>query len=564
MKRLLLFVIITLMFILSASGKSNIYKFEKEIKNILKKVTPSIVKVIAENGKKYMATGIIVDNSHILSNITITRHPYKKIYIETDKGKQFPVKLIGKDLKSGLILLKYKNIILKPIKQGEGAETGDWVILVGSFYNNLPSVFQGIVSSLSDEELILNAPMPPGGVGGAVLNRDGNLIGVVRGKLGFSLSPTFTFSNGEGNIIIKGKDYKNNSLCYAVPIKKTKYIITQLRKFGKVKRGWLGINISQYNSNGIEISSIIDKSPATKSLLKKGDIITDINDKKISTIVDLQKAVSTIMPGSKIQITIRRNGKKIKFPIIVGEKDSYQREFDKRLDFEKRKKLMIESFIQNKRFPKIDIEKFKINYSGTPRLGIYIKELNKKDAKRFKSKKNYGLLITGVVKNSAADKAGIKKWDILIGTDTKDIKSKNELRNILRSSKPSEKLTFKIYRNGVLQRISVIPNTNFSFNKEILKDSIRDLSLLISDDFNLNKKLLMKKMKEKIRLLESSSNKKDLENLKLEIKHLKAKLMDYYKTEYKKLIAKEMAIRKELEKLKKEEEKRARTATRHK
>jgi len=531
---MIMLVLVYFMVIISAKDKNPIYKFEKNVKDILNKVSPSIVKVIAENNRKYIATGIVVDKSYILSNIIITRHHYDKIYAETKDGKQFPVKLIGKDSHSGLILLKYKNNKLKYLKTGKSAQTGDWIVLIGAFYNKIPAIYQGIVSSFSNAELILNAPIPPGGVGGAVLNKDGKLIGIVRGRLKFSTSPTMSFNNDWGNITISGQRLKSNDLCYAVPIHRINNIINQLKKYGRVKQSWIGINVSPYKTaanKGLLITSVVKNSPAYKSKLKGGDIVVKIDNKNINSIIDLQETVNSVIPGNKINFTVLRNNSNKHILLTVGE-NSYNKSQIERL---KERMKRIETYYKYSRFPKIDIEKYKINFSGTPKLGIFVKELNKKDAIKFKSKKDYGLLVTKLIKNEPAHKYGMKKWDIIIGANDINIKTKDDLRNVLRNSM-SKKIKFKIYRNGKLNNISIIPKNNLHFNKEALRDSLKDISLLISDDININNTIKINKIKEEMAKLKSKNKyitEAEKDKIQKNINILRRRMKKYYEMEYK-------------------------------
>ncbi len=556
MKKFLLFTLLVIMFTFTISAKSDnsIYNFEKEVKKILKKTTPSIVKVVAENHRKYIATGIVINKFQVLSNIMVTRYHYNKIYIETKEGVKIPVKLVGKDKRTGLILLEYKNKKLSPIKIGKAAEIGDWVVLIGAFYNKLPAIYNGIVSSSSKDELILNAPIPPGGIGSAVLNRDGDLIGVVRGRLKFSSSPSYIFKSDGGNITISSKKSKGENLCYAVPIQRIKTIVSQLKKYGKAKWGWLGVNIDLYKTKrGVLITSIIKDSPASSSELRKGDIIVNINNKDINTVKDLQRAIRRIMPGTKVKFLVVRNGKNKSYSVKIGEKKGYEVSKTYKFDIPEGLK-NIKIFDEISRFPKIDIEKFKINILGTPKLGVMIKELNEKDAIKFKSKKNYGLLVTDVIKNSAAKKYGIKKWDILIGSNGKKIKTNNDLRSILIKSNPMKKIPFIVSRNGEIKTIHVIPKHNYTFNKDILRESLKDISLFVSDEFDFNNKMRINDLKRKLKILhekEKHISANDKDKIKKEISMIKLSIKKRYKLEYKKMKEEQLKIKKKLKALEK-------------
>ena len=524
--------------------KSNeIYKFEKEVRSILKKASPSIVKVVAENDRKHVATGIVINKNLILSNIMITKYHYDTIYAVTRDKQKIPVKLLGKDKRTGLILLKHKSPNLKPIQMGKTAMTGDWILLVGAFYSKVPAVYTGIVSSSSQEELILNAPLPPGAVGSAVLNRDGNLVGVVRGKLRFSTNPSYSFKNEGGRITILSKHSKGENLCYAVPRKKVKSIVSQLLKYGKVKWGWLGVNIDYYKKKkGVLITSIIPNSPASRSNLKKGDVIVNINNQEINTMSELQRAIRQIIPGEKAKFIVSRDGKENIHHIKIGEMASFKKQLKSKTYFKypKNSRKIQHYFEDYSRFPKLDIEKFKINITGTPKLGVIVKTLGERDARKFKVPENHGLLITELTKGGSAEKYGLKKWDVLIRSGKKEIKSKEDLLFILTKSKPHKKIPFTVSRNGNIETLYVVPKQNISFDKNILKRSLKDMALLLSEDFKFDEhsRSEFETLKRKTEALKAKSREMSGdEKIILEQKLVQSqrKLNQLYKSEYRKI-----------------------------
>jgi S1-C subfamily serine protease len=555
MRKFILFLLMVLMFMMSitAGVKKSIYDFEKETKGILNTASPSIVKVVAENHRKHIATGIIITKSHILSNIKVIKYNYNKIYIETKKGKKLPVKLIGKDKRTGLILLEHKNKILTPLKKGKVSETGDWVVLIGAFFDKIPAIYNGIVSTTSKDELILNAPIPPGGIGSAVLNRNGNLVGIVRGKIKFSSAPSYTLKSNEGNVVISSKRSRGGDLCYAVPVHRMNNIVTQLKKFGKVKWGWLGVNIDSYKKNkGVLITKVYKDSPASKSELKRNDIIININNKGILTQTDLQRAIRRIIPGNVAEIKALRNGKEISYTVKIGETKISSKNIREKINL---KNSLSRSFTDIGSLPRIDINKWKVTYSGTPKLGVYTRKLKKKDIEKFNSKKNYGLLITGLTSNGAAKKYGMREWDILLESNGKKIKSANDLRSILKKSKPKRKTPFTISRNGKIKTIYVVPKHNYSFNNEFLKESLKDISILFSDESDIKNSIIEKELQEKILALKkkerylSAKDKKKIEKEIYLIKKKKKKILAY---EYKKLKAELIKISRKLKTIEKE------------
>ncbi len=177
---------------------------ENEIRVVLDRVSPSLVKVVAENARKYVATGIALENGLVITSALVTRHPFERITVVTIKGETIAARIAGQDDRSGLTLLRLDKKGLRPLPQARQAEVGNWVALVGLFYDRFPAIFQGIVSSLSENELILNAPVAPGAAGGAVVNKKGELLGIILGSVGFSFTPDLTFKDHSAAIVVSG------------------------------------------------------------------------------------------------------------------------------------------------------------------------------------------------------------------------------------------------------------------------------------------------------------------------------------------------------------------------
>jgi S1-C subfamily serine protease len=168
---------------------------ENEVRLLLERVSPSLVKVVAENGRKYVATGIALEGGMVITSTEVLRRPFARLSVETTKGESIAARLAGQDKRSGLALLRLDKKALTPLAPAKPGEVGNWVALVGLFYDRFPAIFQGIISSAGDNELILNAPIAPGAAGGAVVNKKGELQGIIRGSVGFTKAPDLTFKD---------------------------------------------------------------------------------------------------------------------------------------------------------------------------------------------------------------------------------------------------------------------------------------------------------------------------------------------------------------------------------
>ena len=309
-------MLLLLLAIAVAAAAEKIDAIENEIKLVLNQVSPSLVKVVSENAKKYVATGIALENELIITTSLVTRHPFNKIYVEDINGEKITAKVVGQDNRSGLTLLRLSQKGPRQLPQARQAVVGDWVALVGLFYDRFPAIYQGIISSRSEAELILNAPVAPGSAGGAVVNKKGELLGIIRGSVGFSFAPEYTFKDHSAMIVVSGSKNESGSLCYALPIEKVKRIAEKLKISGKIAYGWLGISV---NGDSNLIQAVEKDSPAQKAGIAKGDQIEEISGKAIVSFRDIAAALYDKQAGEKIAIQFKRSGKSLRLDIELGE-----------------------------------------------------------------------------------------------------------------------------------------------------------------------------------------------------------------------------------------------------
>lgn len=431
---------------------------EVDIKSILNGVSPSIVKVVAENHKRYYATGIAVDANHVISNIKVLAEQYDRIYIVTVNGKEYPAKLTGKDPQSSIILLEIDDKVLTPIKWSKKSEVGDWVALVGAFYKKFPAIYNGFISSRSREEMLLNAPVAPGSSGGAVVDKKGELIAVVRGRFGFTETPSYTYVGPNAELIVQGSHSGVKELCYALPSEKVMNIAADLQKYGKVKRGWLGVEILPLRDS-VAISGVRKDSPAEKAGLRKGDILLKIDGIEVHTPIDIAQVVQHLKPKQKSKIEwLRNNGTKTSM-LVVGEMPDNEVYVDFNLGTNENGQTYFSA-----EFPEAlpQVENYVFRIVGSRSLGLEVVNINPELAREFNVKDGTGLLVSKVYENTAADKAGFRVADILVKINDKSIASNSDLRQVLNTLPDEKAVTVLVYRKGKPLKITLTPNKNES------------------------------------------------------------------------------------------------------
>lgn len=253
------------------------------------------------------ADGYIVTNNHVIEEAD-------KIEVILSNKRKFEAVVIGTDVTTDLGLLKIEAENLKFISYGNSDELqiGDWVLAVGNPFNLTSTVTAGIVSAKGRNINLLqgkggnytiesfiqtDAAVNPGNSGGALVNTQGELIGI--------------------NTAIASRTGSYSGYSFAVPINLVQKVIADLKEFGSVQRGLLGVSIREINADnledlnlktieGIYIAAVNDGSGADDAGIEKGDVIIAIDGKKVNSVSELQELVARHRPGHKIKVTIKK------------------------------------------------------------------------------------------------------------------------------------------------------------------------------------------------------------------------------------------------------------------
>lgn len=488
MKKILFLMLLLIITVFAATAAEKIDTIENEVKIVLNQVSPSLVKVVSENAKRYVATGIALEDELIITTSLITRHPYEKLYVEDINGTKITATIAGQDDRSGLTLLRLNQKGPRRLPQARQAAVGDWVALIGLFYNRFPAISQGMISSRSETELILNAPVAPGSAGGAVVNKKGELLGIIRGSVGFSYAPEYTFKDHSMMIVISGSKNESGSLCYALPIEKVRRIADKLKTSGKIVYGWLGISV---NGDSNAIQAVEKDSPAQKAGIAKGDLIEEISGRPIASFRDIAAALNDKQAGEMIAIQFRRSGKSQRLKMELGERkdDAHYPLVLRNEELGEPAWPELPMLPDSSEFPELaglemnlpKIQNYLIEFGGARRLGIDIMELTPELSSKFAVKESFGLLISRVSAGSAANKTGLNVGDAIVRANGRECRTASDLWNVLKTLKDREALKIELYRDGQLKNFSIIPDKKeskpwdlkkFSEKIQTLKDSM--------------------------------------------------------------------------------------------
>jgi S1-C subfamily serine protease len=533
---LILFIILVLFFTVNiqAAGIGQPPQGKDDFSGILKKVSPSIVKVISENHKFYFATGIAIGRDLVISNRKVTPRHYSRIFIRTVDGKEYPATLKAMDPLSSVILLKLEKKVLKPIKRGKGGNVGERVALVGAFYHEFPALYQGMVSVSTDERMLLNAPAVPGVSGGAVVNRDGELVAVVRGRFGYAVRPDYTYVGPEAEVVIHSSRSRHKDLCYALPVDMVYRISDDLNKHGRVRRGWFGIRLEKFH-NKVAIKEVTRNSPAFIAGIRPGDVILKIDKKTVRNPRDVSKIAHMLKPEQKVKVDLVRGKLNRSTLVVMGEASPK--------GFSYKFQVGSVAKVDSVTVPELPeslptVENYVFRFISSRSLGVDVVVLNPELAREFKVKDGKGLMVSRIYKSSAAEKAGFRAADVIVKVNNRTISRNSDLRAVLNNLQDNQKARVTFYRKGTLMNIVLVPDKGKHVGTifERISDKMEDLHIKIDND-NLLRTEEVEKAREK-RLKKAKS----AEAKKLEV--YKAALEKMQKDQQK--LQREMKILKEL------------------
>ena len=353
------------------------------------------------SGFIYSSDGYIITNHHVIADA-------EQIIVKLNDKRELEAKLIGSDASSDIALLKIKVKNLKPVKIGNSKKlkVGQWVLAIGSPFGFESTVTAGIVSaigrSLPNDNYVpfiqTDVAINPGNSGGPLFNLQGEVVGI----------NAQIFSRSGGFM----------GLSFAIPMDVAENVIEQLKKSGKVSRGWLGVYIQEVTNNlaksfgmkkptGALISKIIPDGPASKSDLKVGDIILKFDGKDITTSSSLPPIVGNTKVGKNVKIEILRNGKKKNIKFKVQE-----------LPMQKTAEV--------------------IKSNSTPEtkkiLGMTVANLSAEERKSLSAGNNFGIKVTDVSGNPAYE-SGLLKNDIIYQISGKNIQNIKQFNKIIKNIK---------------------------------------------------------------------------------------------------------------------------------
>ncbi|HZV61259.1 MAG TPA: Do family serine endopeptidase [Methylophilaceae bacterium] len=259
--------------------------------------------------------GLILTNHHVIEAAD-------EIEVALADGRTMPARVVGTDPETDLAVLKVdiKDLPAITFAKPENSNVGDVVLAIGNPFGVGQTVTQGIISALGRSHLGINtfenfiqtdASINPGNSGGALVDTEGNLVGI--------------------NSAIYSRSGGSMGIGFAIPVSLAKQVMEQIIRQGTVIRGWIGIEAQDVtpelaesfkldSTYGALIAGIINNSPADRAGLKPGDILVAVDGTEVTDSSSMLNLVSNLKPDNKAVLTIIRAQKKLNIPIIVGKR----------------------------------------------------------------------------------------------------------------------------------------------------------------------------------------------------------------------------------------------------
>jgi len=440
---------------------------ENFMEGISKKVFDSVVKVEARNGFRKVATGVVIDKDGYIVTTGLIWPRNEEIIVTTADGRRSEAKFLGMDPETHLAVIQSKEKNLTPIVLGKaaGLSPGSWVGVISVSPENAAQVTQGIVSSVTADKLRLNVWVTRGASGSPVVNKDGQMIALLRGIYSEDQPVLFEFREQEvvgSGYVFNTAEAPSSGMALGIPVELVRTISSEIRETGRVSRGWVGIGFSENEDGQVEVNDVEKDSPAELAKIQEGDILAAIDGRRVTGAPMVRSEIRGRKPGEDVKFGVIRDGKTVEIKVKLGEYPEMEvkRELEARFPRlfpqpaapaaptpevtpkpEKAPKAPRASMPPTRR-PAVWPGWEKRNYIGT-----YMESLNEELLDFFGVKEESGLLINRLTKDGPAEKAGLKVGDVVVRVDGKKVTTVVALSELIQDKKKGDKVKLDIIRD---------------------------------------------------------------------------------------------------------------------
>jgi len=366
--------------------------------------------------------GYIVTNNHVVEGAD-------QIKVLLVDKRSFEGKVIGTDPKTDVAVIKINASDLPTIPWGDSSQlrVGEMVLAVGNPFGLNQTVTMGIISAVGrahmgivdyEDFIQTDAAINPGNSGGALVDLNGKLIGI----------NTAIFSQSGGYM----------GIGFAIPSNMVKSVMNSLIKHGKVIRGWLGVSIQEVSENlakefaapntkGALVGDVVADGPASKAGIQRGDIITAVNDVAVKDASHLQMLVTEAAPGTTVTLSVWREKRLQQIPVTLGEQPKEPGGIS--------------------RTPK---EKGRGEHVLA---GVAVEALSAEEARRLHV--TSGVVVSEVVPDSPADRAGLRPDDVIRELNRKPVRSVRDFERLAGALSPHSRVLLLITRGRATIFLSI-------------------------------------------------------------------------------------------------------------
>ena len=364
-----------------------------------------------------LGSGFIVDkNGYIMTNNHVVENA-DEIKVKLSEGKEYKAKVIGRDTKTDLALIKISSLFgdlpTLPLGDSEKVKVGEWVLAIGNPFGLEETVTKGIISATGrvigsgpyDNFLQTDAPINPGNSGGPLINLKGEVIGI------------------NAAIIASGQ-----GIGFAIPSNMAKRVLSQLKDKGKVVRGWIGVSIQNITPEmaeafklkepkGALVGDVVPGGPAEAGGIQRGDVIVSFDGKEIRDASDLPRIVAETPLKKTVPVKVIREEKEVDVKVTVAE-----------LEEEKAAAL-------KQKIPEQD-------------LGMTVDEINSRWVREFNLKERAGVVVIEVAPESPAAEADLRAGDVIKEIGRKTIRNLKDYQEAMGIGKKSKSILLFVSRAG--------------------------------------------------------------------------------------------------------------------
>jgi len=373
---------------------------------------------------EYGGDQYIVTNNHVVSGA-------EQITVQLADDRELEAEVVGTDSLSDVAVLRVDNGRLPAIAWGTSADlrVGEWVLAIGNPFELSHTVTTGIISALGRERnprtreygsyIQTDAAINPGNSGGALVNLEGELVGI--------------------NTAIVTRSGGYDGISYAIPIDLVRDVLVQLVEHGEVRRGLLGVEIGDLDpiaaealgmddTHGVLISKVREGGPAAAAGVEDGDVILAIDGEPMRNTLQLRSLIGRTAPGTEVELRILRKKKERTIEVELGQ-------------------LTEESFAEASR------ERSGEGQEG--QLGMRLQDVTPELARRLRYSGDGGVLVVDVQRGSAAARAGLSRGDIILEVNQEPVADLNDYETIIGELESGDAVLLRVQRRGVRMFVSL-------------------------------------------------------------------------------------------------------------